>query len=176
MTQKKVLATAVAIEDAFERLYPLNREQPQHLGTAIGRYPEDTYDGYQSASLGNPWFLATLAYAELYYNAIQEKDYVAVNEVNAPFFAHVLKTRPEDLMYQVFLRGEPGFDELVNKMLARADAFMKTVQYHARSNGSLSEQYDRYIGFQTGARDLTWSYAAFITAANARRQLLVKRG
>jgi len=29
----------------------------------------------------------------------------------------------------------------------------------------------RYDGYCTGARDLTWSYAAFLTAAEARRRL-----
>lgn len=36
------------------------------------------------------------------------------------------------------------------------------------SNGSLSEQYDRNTGTPLSARDLTWSYAALLTAA-ARR-------
>lgn len=48
---------------------------------------------------------------------------------------------------------------------------MATVEQHAFTNGSLSEEFDRYDGYCTGARDLTWSYAAFLTAAEARKRL-----
>lgn len=53
-------------------------------------------------------------------------------------------------------------------MTTRADRFMATVQYHQHDNGSLSEQFNRWTGFEQGARDLTWSYASFISAADAR--------
>lgn len=79
-----------------------------------------------------------------------------------------MKKSPEELLWRVFERGTPEFDSIVLAVRARADAFLATVHYHARSNGSLSEQYDRYIGYQAGARDLTWSYAAFIAAVDAR--------
>ena len=32
----------------------------------------------------------------------------------------------------------------------------------------MSEQFSRYDGYQKGARDLTWSYASFLTAKWAR--------
>lgn len=47
------------MEKAFQEIYRIN--QDKDLGTAIGRYPEDTYYG------GHPWFLTTLAFAEYYY-------------------------------------------------------------------------------------------------------------
>ena len=48
-----MLATAVAIENSFANLYTINKNKPSWLGTAIGRYPEDTYNG-NGNSQGNP--------------------------------------------------------------------------------------------------------------------------
>jgi glucoamylase len=52
------------LETSFKNTYPVNSRNPD-LGTAIGRYPEDIYNG-SGTSEGNPWFLATHAYAEYY--------------------------------------------------------------------------------------------------------------
>jgi glucoamylase len=53
--------------------------------------------------------------------------------------------------------------------LARGDAMMRTVREFTPEDGSLSEQIDRNTGAQTSARHLTWSYAAFISAAHDRQ-------
>jgi glucoamylase len=37
------------------------------MGTPIGRYPEDTYDGVGTNSLGNPWYLTTAALGEYHF-------------------------------------------------------------------------------------------------------------
>ncbi len=66
----KILATAEKIRESFENIYAVNSNK--NLGTAIGRYPEDTYNGYSVDSRGNPWFLSTLAYAELFARAAVE--------------------------------------------------------------------------------------------------------
>jgi glucoamylase len=36
------------------------------MDVPIGRYPEDTYSGEDGRGEGNPWFLLTNAFAELY--------------------------------------------------------------------------------------------------------------
>lgn len=51
----------------FRRNYNVNKEYP-NLGVALGRYPEDRYDGYHTGGQGNPWFLATVALGEYYCN------------------------------------------------------------------------------------------------------------
>ncbi|KAJ1676100.1 hypothetical protein EV182_008884, partial [Spiromyces aspiralis] len=61
----RVLATATELNKAFAALYPINS---RYIGTAIGRYPEDTYDGYDTLKVGNPWPLATLAMSQIYYH------------------------------------------------------------------------------------------------------------
>jgi glucoamylase len=57
-----VVATANRLEERFINLYPINANTD--LGVAIGRYPEDVYNGSGTGE-SNPWFLATAAYAEL---------------------------------------------------------------------------------------------------------------
>jgi len=55
-------------------------------------------------------------------------------------------------------------------LLARGDAFMTTVRELTPADGALSEQVDRTSGAPCSARHLTWSYAAFISAARLRTQ------
>ena len=55
---------------------------------------------------------------------------------------------------------------------ARGDAFMATVRHFTPPDGHFSEQFDRTSGAPASARDLTWSYAAFISAARLRRTCL----
>ena len=50
--------------------------------------------------------------------------------------------------------------------------FLATVRAFTPEDHALSEQFDRDTGWQTSAKNLTWSYAAFITAVSARRRAL----
>lgn len=111
----------------------------QAPGVAIGRYSEDRYDGYHFR-YGNPWVLSTLAIAEYYYKSAVE---VAKSKKN-------------------------GIKE-IQKYINTGDSFVKRVQFHANPDGSLSEQMDRYSGYMTSAPELTWNYAAIITAYLARQ-------
>jgi glucoamylase len=54
--------------------------------------------------------------------------------------------------------------------LARGDAYLRTVQAYTPLNGDLSEQFDQNTGLPSSARQLAWSYAAFITCVAARRR------
>ena len=54
-------------------------------------------------------------------------------------------------------------------LLARGDAILAAVRGHIPASGELSEQFDQTTGAQTSAKNLTWSYAAFLTAWNARK-------
>jgi hypothetical protein len=53
--------------------------------------------------------------------------------------------------------------------------YMAMVRAHAPSSGELSEQFDGSNGAQTSAKNLAWSYAAFITAYASRRAALHRR-
>ncbi len=56
------------LTSTFKNLYSINKAFPD-MGVAIGRYPEDRYDGYATSGIGNPWFLATLALGEYHCQA-----------------------------------------------------------------------------------------------------------
>ena len=45
-----------------------------------------------------------------------------------------------------------------------AMAQFNRVLHHLSSDGAMSEQFNRWNGYEQGARDLTWSYAAYVTA------------
>lgn len=74
---KYVLMTAQKLENQFKNIYSINKTL--FLGTAIGRYPEDVYDGTGFGG-GNPWFLATNAFAELHCRAARFVGRGSVNE------------------------------------------------------------------------------------------------
>ncbi|KAG2195021.1 hypothetical protein INT47_005621, partial [Mucor saturninus] len=159
--------TAVVVESKFSSLYDINVNAPSYLGTAIGRYPEDTYNGNGNGQ-GNPWYLATSAYAELYYRAIKEwtlAGQVTVSSISLPFFKKFDTAAAEGTVYKV---GTAAFNAMTQNVALGADKFLSTVKNYALTNGSMSEQYERGSGKSTGARDLTWSHAALISAARAQ--------
>ena len=51
---------------------------------------------------------------------------------------------------------------------------MLRVQLHTNPDGSMSEQIDRFSGYMSSARDLTWNYAALFTATWARDSAIQK--
>jgi glucoamylase len=54
----------------------------------------------------------------------------------------------------------------------RGDAYLRTVRAYIPSDGAMSEQFDQRTGAQTSARELAWSYAAFISCVHARREAI----
>lgn len=59
----RVHATLEHLAQLFDGLYALNRQRPAGRAPALGRYAADRYFG------GNPWYVTTLAAAELCYRA-----------------------------------------------------------------------------------------------------------
>jgi glucoamylase len=49
---------------------------------------------------------------------------------------------------------------------------MRTVRDLTPADGHFAEQVDRTTGAPASARDLTWSYAAFVAAAGSRAAAL----
>jgi glucoamylase len=178
VTDDRVLATALKIDGAFHTLYGINAQDKDPanlpLGTAIGRYPEDHYSGNGPVNLGNPWFLATDAFAEFYYRsaqAFEKAGSVTVSALNAPFFGHLrTASRMSPLKAGQQLRaGTDGrFEALVQGLRDTGDAYLRRVKLHADPNGSLSEQFNRDTGYMQSAGELTWSHASLLTAEWAR--------
>jgi len=65
-----------------------------------------------------------------------------------------------------------GAELMAQRWLERGDNLVLRVQHHAYADGSLSEQIDRDSGQMTSVSDLTWNYAAVLTAARARAQAI----
>jgi glucoamylase len=60
----------------------------------------------------------------------------------------------------------------MKQLTDRGDAFLETIRAYTPPSGELSEQFDQHTGVQRSAQQLAWSYAAFITCAHARRQVI----
>ena len=57
-------------------------------------------------------------------------------------------------------------------LIADGDAILDAARRYVPDSGALSEQFDQASGTQTSAKNLTWSYAAFLTAWDARQAAL----
>jgi glucoamylase len=160
-TDPKLLATASQLRRTFAGLYAINNDDAQKsLGPVIGRYPEDTYDGdiAEQPNEGHPWAPCTCNFAELYYRVAAEfsrAQRVSIDTLSKPFFD------------DVGVGSSTPIAEAVTKLRDAGDRMLRDVVYHS-DHLELSEQFDRYNGFEKSVRNLTWSYAAFLSAVCAR--------
>lgn len=163
----RVEATVLKLKQSFKALYSINQSGPS--GVAIGRYPEDKYDGYSSAGDGNPWILSTNGFAEYYYKLAKkhlEKRKIIISNLNREFY----KELGFDLPVRVIEKNDRLYSNIIERLFREGDEYLNRVKYHVDSDGQMSEQMNRWSGFLQGARDLTWSYASFLTALEVRRR------
>jgi glucoamylase len=167
VSNERVLATARALERAFADEYRLNRGARDGQAVAIGRFTDDVYFG------GNPWYLTTAAFAELHYRlvtALLAEGRIELTELNLGFFRAAFD--PAEAAYlkagQVFAAESAAGERILSVLRLKGDAYFRIVQRYAADQGALSEQFDRDAGVPVSARDLTWSYAAVLSAARAR--------
>lgn len=114
-----------------------------------------------------PWYLTTLAVAEQLYDAItvwNAQGSLNVTSLSQPFFALF----QSDIAVGTYSSSSSTFTSLVSSIKTFADGFVSVVAKYTPSNGGLAEQYSRSDGTPTSAVDLTWSYAAALTAFAAR--------
>jgi glucoamylase len=160
-------------------LYPMTEdgERDELAGVGIGRYPEDEYDGYGARSQGgNPWFLCTASSSEVLYRTashIVSTQILNVTSTSLPFWRAVLPSFNLDAD-TVYESGDVAYHRALKRLKITGDSFLDVVKKHADGEGALSEQFDRFTGYERGARDLTWSYAAFLQAVRARDALIVE--
>ncbi|KAJ3354961.1 Glucoamylase, intracellular sporulation-specific [Allomyces javanicus] len=161
----RVLATAAALAEHHRRVFAINHRVRPDLPPAIGRYEEDQFMG------GNPWFLCTLAMAELHFRVavrIARDGFVAITSRSVAFFT-ALPTAPlAGFGPGTVKKSDAQFAAILEGLLERGDGFLVRARVHMGEGGRMDEQIDRWTGKMRSAKDLTWSYAAFITAANAR--------
>ncbi|KAK6532540.1 glycoside hydrolase 15 protein, variant 2 [Arthrobotrys megalospora] len=172
-TNDQILASAYHIATSFLDIYPIAKIRKDGsgnpLGMPIGRYPEDVYDGV-GTSRGNPWYLTTSAMAELFYKAaaeFQARDQITVTQATEDFWRYFAPPADPTLNRKYTSRSHT-FKEMVRALQGWGDMWMRTVKYWAPKDGRFPEEYDREDGRGVGAKDLTWSYAAWITAGAAR--------
>ncbi|KAI1324147.1 carbohydrate-binding module family 20 protein [Xylariaceae sp. FL0255] len=162
----RALSSFKAWVDAFRNstLYPINQGIPKSKGVAVGRYPEDIY--YE----GNPWYLITAGAAEFLYDAVAQwktQSSLTIDVTSLPFFQGIYPAAQEKT-YTPFSKSAE-FIKIASAVTAYADSFLEVFEKYTPSNGSLSEQFNKTAPFKPGsARDLTWSYAAFVSMAEHR--------
>jgi glucoamylase len=120
------------------------------------------------------WYLNTLAAAEQLYDALYVWDAqgsLEVTSLSLSFFQALYSSAAVG----TYASGSTQYTALTDAVRTYAEGFVANVATYAASNGSLAEQYSRSDGTPLSARDLTWSYAALLTAA-ARRAGTVPAG
>lgn len=169
VTDTKLLATAGQLrsqwaDPASPNYYPINGYDQQlssgPVGPLLGRYPGDTYDGDTNdpATRDHPWALSTANFAALYYRLAQEvtsTGTVPLDSLSATFFSQIgvdASTTPKDAAASLESYG----DQMMQALLYHSDHF------------ELSEQFDAVTGFEKSVSNLSWSYAAFLSAVRAR--------
>ncbi len=169
----RVIATVHELELIFDYAYAINRnrknEQNLPMAPAIGRYPEDRYDGNRTDQKGNPWFLTTHAMAEylmLLKGELQSRGQVKITEISRPFYEDLV--RKDFTGKRKLVEGDPSYEAIISALQARADAFIRRSKFHTGEAGRQSEQYNRVHGHMQGAANLTWSYASFLSLRRIR--------
>jgi glucoamylase len=168
VTDTKLLATAAQLRSQWEEggiaFYPVNKADKDGfgIGPLFGRYPGDVYDGDTAHPElgGHPWALSTCNVAELHYKlaaAIKLSGKVPVDDLSAPFFA------------QSGVDASTAPAAAAAALAATGDAMVRAVVYHS-DNLELSEQFNGTTGFERSVHNLTWSYAAYLSAMRARAE------
>jgi glucoamylase len=164
----RALSNHKAYVDSFRSIYRINSGIPQGQAVAVGRYSEDVYFN------GNPWYLTVFAAAEQLYDAIyvwKKAGSITVTQLSLPFFRDLLPS----ITAGTYPSTSDTYTSIINAVSTYADGFMSVAAARVASDGSMPEQFDRNTGQPLGASDLTWNYAAFLTAA-ARRAGVVPAG
>ncbi|GAA5868148.1 hypothetical protein JCM8547_003357 [Rhodosporidiobolus lusitaniae] len=132
----------------------------------IGRYSSDTYIS------GNPWFLTTLGAAQQLYLALTawgKLGEIVVDGDSEAFWEAMLG---KEVGRGVYRRREREWGEMRKAVWEYAEGLLELVWRFTPPSGRMDEQIDKFTGEGTSARDLTWSYIAFLTATQARTEYL----
>ena len=106
----------------------------------------------------HPWALTTANFAELYYRVaakILSSRTVPADSLSAPFLAQVGVTSATAPL------------DAATALRSAGDAMLGAIIYHS-DHFELSEQFDAFTGYEKSVSNLSWSYAAYLSAARAR--------
>ncbi|GMF75551.1 unnamed protein product [Aspergillus oryzae] len=141
----RALSNHKLVVDSFRSVYGINNGRGAGKAAAVGRYAEDTYQG------GNPWLW-------------DKQGQVNVTETSLPFF----KDLSSNVTTGSYAKSSSAYESLTSAVKTYADGFISVVQEYTPDGGALAEQYSRDQGTPVSASDLTWSYAAFLSAVGRR--------
>lgn len=161
--------------DEMSILYPINHDRlGTNMGVALGRYPEDIYDGL-GLSEGNPWFLSTLASSELIFKLIFKthiaKEPLIIDPTKIKFWTKIISFENLNDSQIMIPYGSLAFNQTMSAVFNYADSFLSKINEHVSDQGSMSEQFNKYHGYMQGADDLTWSYGTFWNAIRWRNNV-----
>ncbi|KAK6455736.1 Glucoamylase GLU1 precursor [Scheffersomyces xylosifermentans] len=190
VTDDHLINTLSAMVADMKYRYPLNHNKigfEKGVGVALGRYPEDIYDGY-GTSEGNPWFISTASASEIIFKFLYDlknrKLDIIINNQNKDFFQQFIdfdKIPSTDIVTVpaneytdaiVIRYGSQTYKTLALNLASYSDSFLEIIKDHVDNHGRMSEQFNKYHGFMQGARDLTWSYSAVWNAFRWRQKTL----
>ena len=146
----KALANHKVVTDSFRSIYVINSGIPEGSAIAVGRYPEDSYQG------GNPWYINTLAAAELLYDALYQWQRLGTLTVTSTSLAFFRDFSPS-IAIGTYSSSSTTYFTLTTAVRNYADGYMSIVEKYTPSDGGLAEQYSRADGTPLSAGDLTWS-------------------
>ncbi|KAI9839170.1 MAG: hypothetical protein M1819_003163 [Sarea resinae] len=161
----RALANHKVVTDSFRTIYSINSGAAEGKAIAVGRYPEDVYQG------GNPWYLNTLAAAEQLYDALYQWDKagsITVDSISLPFFQDFSSS----VALGTYASGSSTYTSLTSAIKSYADGYVAIVQKYTPTGGGLAEQFSKSDGTPLSAGDLTWSYASFLTAVARRKNVV----
>jgi glucoamylase len=169
VTDPRLLATAAQIrwqwaDPTSPDAYPVNAaDAARDMGPLFGRYPGDVYDGDTDERVGDhPWALCTAAFAQLCYEvaaAIKTSGQVPQDALAGPFFE------------QVGVTTTAAAADAVQSLVDAGDSMLRAIVFHS-DHLELSEQFDGITGYEKSVRNLTWSYAAYLSAVRSRNRAL----
>lgn len=180
-TSERVQATAYALKHAFKNLYRVNKtNQDPGIGVLMGRYPEDTWNGFQRGGKGYGWVNATAAMAEFSFQAkinYRESGQIKVTEINQEYLTDILAAhgqggtvlKPGDTIS----RSDARFEKVLQSLQSEGDAYLRRIQRHSHRDGSMNEGINGDTGYMQGPTDLTWNYGAMRTALRVRAKALL---
>jgi glucoamylase len=168
VTDPVLLNTASAIFAQYadpQSGYPINHDDVQRgIGPLLGRYPGDYYDGTHvlssdyGATRGHPWAVCTSSYAELYYRVAS----VILGGNQVPD-----DPRAADFLAQAGTGNQDTPASAAAALCRAGDRMLQAIVYHS-DNLELSEQFNAVTGYENSVRNLSWSYASFLSALRAR--------
>eukprot|EP00871_Galdieria_phlegrea_P003564 jgi/Galph1/4208/GphlegSOOS_G2809.1 len=184
-----IMNTANLLRLIYRDEFPVNRRKSQEEGVLYGRFPDDNYDGIATGNgvKGNPWFLCTLGMARYYFELASRYAQLETLKIESEWMLPLLRylssryktpTMPEmaplpsmDLNVGHTLQ-KTQLCSFSDALLKEANQILYTVYKHVPESGMLTEEINRYTGFEQGAKNLTWSYDTFVTAVWSREKSL----